>query len=100
MTLTIDLTPDQETRLLAAADLAQTEPQALIQKWVDHLPATIPGCGGNADPTVAYALARIKVAPADPASIREAEDDLSDFMQNMNAPRKEAGARLHYPEAK
>jgi hypothetical protein len=97
MTLTIDLTPEQESRLLAAADLEHTKPQALIQKWVDHLPAAQPLISDD-DPTIAYALARIKAAPTDPEAVREAEEDLRDFMRNMNLPRKEAGARLHYPE--
>ena len=37
-------------------------------------------------------------ATDDPEEIREAEEDLLEFKRNMNLPRKEAGARLHYPE--
>jgi hypothetical protein len=97
MTLTVELTLEQESRLLAAADLEHTKPDTLVKKWVDHLPAAQPTVSDD-DPTIAYALARIKAAPSDPAAVREAEQDLRDFMRNMNVPRKESGARLHYPE--
>jgi hypothetical protein len=50
------------------------------------------------DPTLAYLEARIANAPTDPEAIREAEEDLLDFMRNMNVPRKETGARLHFPD--
>ena len=36
--------------------------------------------------------------PTDPEEIRLAEEELLEFKRNMNIPRKEAGARLHYPE--
>ena len=35
----------------------------------------------------------------DPEEVRKAEEELADFKRNMNLPRKEAGARIHYPEA-
>jgi hypothetical protein len=50
------------------------------------------------DPTIALLESWIAQAPTDPAAIREAEDDLREFKRNLNAPRKEAGARLHFPE--
>jgi len=37
-------------------------------------------------------------ATTDPKKLKEAEEDLKEFMRNMNIPRKQAGARLHYPE--
>ena len=37
-------------------------------------------------------------ATDDPEEIRLAEEDLREFKRNMNLPRKETGARLHYPE--
>ncbi|MDQ2687611.1 MAG: hypothetical protein M3Y28_07075 [Armatimonadota bacterium] len=37
--------------------------------------------------------------PATPEQIADAEADLTDFMRNMNAPRREAGERLHFPDA-
>jgi len=51
------------------------------------------------DTTVALLEAWTADAPTDPHAIREAEDDLREFKRNMNLPRKEAGALLHYPEA-
>jgi len=38
-------------------------------------------------------------ATDDPDEIRQAEEELREFKRNMNLPRKEAGARLLYPEA-
>lgn len=37
-------------------------------------------------------------ATDDPEEIRDAEEELREFKRNMNLPRKEAGARLLYPE--
>ena len=49
-------------------------------------------------PTMALMKLWLKNAPTDPEEMREAEEDLLEFKRNMNLPRKEAGARLHYPE--
>lgn len=38
-------------------------------------------------------------ATDDPEEIRAAKEELREFKRNMNQPRKEAGARLLYPEA-
>jgi hypothetical protein len=38
-------------------------------------------------------------ATDDPQEIQAAEEELQTFKRNMNLPRKEAGARLLYPEA-
>lgn len=48
--------------------------------------------------SIALLRSWIAQAPTDPEAIREAEEDLLEFKRNMNIPRKEAGARLHYPE--
>ena len=37
-------------------------------------------------------------ATDDPEELRAAEEELREFKRNMNLPRKEAGARLLYPE--
>jgi hypothetical protein len=37
-------------------------------------------------------------ATEDPDEIRAAEEELREFKRNMNLPRKQAGARLLYPE--
>jgi hypothetical protein len=55
------------------------------------------------DPQNAASIALLKSwiaqAPTDPVEIRAAEAELLEFKRNMNLPRKEAGARLLYPEA-
>jgi hypothetical protein len=51
------------------------------------------------DPTIALLERWIAEAPTDPEVIREAEAALLEFKRNLNAPRKEAGARLLYPDA-
>ena len=50
------------------------------------------------DPTIALMESWIAAAPTDQRAVQEAEEDLREFKRNMNLPRKEAGARLHYPE--
>jgi hypothetical protein len=55
-----------------------------------------------ADPKAAASIALIDSwlaqVPTDPEAIREAEEDLLEFQRNMNRWRKEAGARLLYPD--
>ena len=107
MTLTIELTPEQESRLLAAALEQHLEPQELIQQWVEHLPS-LPtvnrGVIHSVDPENDASIALLQSwlaedATDDAEEIQKAEDDLQEFKRNMNAPRKIAGARLHFPEA-
>ncbi|MGH2410245.1 MAG: hypothetical protein ACRDGS_07760 [Chloroflexota bacterium] len=50
------------------------------------------------DPSIALLESWIAEAPTEQHAIREAEEDLREFKRKMNLPRKEAGARLHYPE--
>lgn len=52
----------------------------------------------EADPTIALLESWIAQAPTEREAIQEAADDLREFKRNMNRPRKETGARLHYPE--
>jgi hypothetical protein len=52
----------------------------------------------ESDPTIALLESWLATAPTEPEAIREAEEDLREFKRNMNIPRKEAGARLLYPE--
>ena len=56
------------------------------------------------DPKAAASIALVQSwlkedATEDPEELRIAAEDLLEFKRNMNIPRKEAGARLHYPEA-
>jgi len=50
------------------------------------------------DPSIALLELWLANAPTEAGAIQAAEDDLRDFKRHMNVPRKEAGARLHYPE--
>ncbi len=50
------------------------------------------------NPTISLLESWIALAPTDRKAIQEAEEDLREFKRNMNRPRKEAGARLHYPD--
>ena len=52
-----------------------------------------------ADPTITLLESWIAQAPTERRAIQEAEEDLREFKRAMNRPRKETGARLHYPEA-
>ncbi|MHB2020762.1 MAG: hypothetical protein ACYCW6_27810 [Candidatus Xenobia bacterium] len=52
----------------------------------------------KASASIALLNSWIAEAPTDPAAVQEAEEDLREFKRNMNIPRKETGARLHYPE--
>jgi hypothetical protein len=53
----------------------------------------------TADPSIALLESWIAGAPTATEAIQAAEQDLREFKRNMNVPRKEAGAHLHYPEA-
>src|SRR5947209_7587563 len=58
-----------------------------------------PKPAAEADPTIALLESWIAEAPTAPEAIQEAETDLLEFKRSMNLPRKETGARLHFPEA-
>jgi len=57
-----------------------------------------PEPASGADPSIALLESWIAQAPTDRRAIQEAEDDLREFKRDMNRPRKETGARPHYPE--
>ena len=110
MTLTIELTPEQEAKLAAAARRQKIAPQAVIQKLVTLLPPAEPisrdqpQFTSSVDPENDASIALLNSwlaedATDDPSAIKAAEEDLAEFKRNMNAPRKEAGARLLFPEA-
>jgi hypothetical protein len=58
-----------------------------------------PESASDTDPTIALLESWIAQAPTEREAIQEAEEDLREFKRSMNRPRKETGARLHYPEA-
>jgi hypothetical protein len=62
-------------------------------------PASQPSTTGDHDATIALLQSWIdEDATDDPEKTRQAEADLREFKRNMNAPRKEAGERLLFPE--
>ncbi len=48
--------------------------------------------------SIALLQSWIADAPTSPEAIREAEEDLLELKRNLNLPRKQTGARLHFPE--
>jgi hypothetical protein len=59
----------------------------------------LPAVGTGDDTTSALLQSWIdQDATDDPEEIRKAEEELREFQRNMNAPRKEAGERLLFPE--
>lgn len=95
MHISVDVTDRTGKKLMAAApggDLA-----LIIEQLAEKLPEPEPLTPAN-DPLLARLEQRIANAPTDPKEIAEAEKELLEFKRNMNAPRKEAGARLHFPE--
>jgi hypothetical protein len=85
-------TPEQLAALLG--QLSQEKRYRLVEVEEQEAPL--------ADPQAAASIALLKSwiaeAPTDPEAIREAEEELREFKRNMNLPRKQAGARLLYPE--
>ena len=61
--------------------------------------ATVKSIDPENDASIALLDSWIAKVPKDAESIREAEEDLQEFMHNINAERKRAGASLVYPEA-
>jgi hypothetical protein len=99
--VTLNISPQVEARLFDFAKQEGIDPAALVEKMVKayHPEVAVPtGYTAENDPLMARLDARIAQAPTDEVAIQEAEADLAEFMRNMNASRKELGARLHYPE--
>jgi hypothetical protein len=63
----------------------------------EHLPSA--PSKEETDPFLAMLKARLAQAPTDPEKVQEAEEDLAEFMRNMNQTRRKAGERILYPEA-
>jgi hypothetical protein len=94
MTLTIELTPDEEARLSAAAREAGIDAAECARRLlVESLPPPLPD-QATLDLLRAW---REEDATDDPEEIAAAEEELRAFKQAMNAPRVAAGARLLYP---
>lgn len=99
--MTLNVSPQIEARLFDFARQEGIDPAELIEKMLKSYRPSAPAPSiytAVNDPLMARLEARIAQAPTDPGAIEEAEADLKEFMQNMNAPRKETGARIPYPE--
>ena len=94
-TLKFEGTPEQLAPLLANLPHEKRYKLLEVEETEEDAPLI-------ADPKAAASIALLESwiaqAPTDPEAIREAEEDLREFKRNMNIPRKEAGARLHFPE--
>jgi len=101
MNLHLDVSPQTEARLTAAARQRGIDVASLIEKLaVDYLPpANIPQ--GSADEESAAVIAMLEgfltESPTDPEEQRQAEIEFEEFKQNLNANRVEAGERPLFP---
>ncbi len=102
MTLTISVSPQMEAWLNEQAARQGLPPNEIIRRIVDerqHKATAFPDNVAEEDTTIALLQSWIEQdATDDPAKIRKAEEELREFKRNMNAPRKEVGERLHFPE--
>ena len=76
--------------------------RVVLRKWLrrsvlegrEHLPPLSPGAQATLDLLRSW---READDTTDPEAIRQAEEELAEFKQAMNAPRSATGARLLYP---
>ena len=96
MTLTIELTPEQEARLNAIAQREGLDPAEVVKKRVaEHLPLTLQD--EERDPTLAlFAQWDKEDQNMTPEEIAEENRTWEEFRANINAERDRAGARPVY----
>jgi hypothetical protein len=95
MTLTINLPPAQEIRLHEEAQKEGVTVNELIERAIaERFPVEVD------ERAKALALIEqwISEAPTDPEQVKEAEEDLREFQRSLNQTRREAGARIPYPD--
>ena len=103
MILQLDFSPQTEAWINDQSRQRGLRPADLVRRIIEET-ATIPAAppkeaGSSQDATIALIQSWIaEDATDDPEEIRQAEEELMEFKRNMNAPRKEAGARLLFPE--
>lgn len=95
MTLAIDFAPAQEARLQQEARKAGVSVDELVRRT---LAEKFPVLSDEAAQTLRFIEQWIAEAPTDPDELAEAEKDLRELQQALNQTRREAGARLLYPE--
>jgi len=94
MTLTIDLTQEEEMRLRAAAQKEGIDPAELVRKLVtEHLP---PAQDENAASIALLESWLTEDATDDPDEVQQAQEELEAFKRAINAERERAGARRRY----
>ena|SRR5579872_2515680 len=103
MSYLIDLPPPVEARIEQEARKAGVSPAELVADVVCK------NFGMTIDPEEQKRLNAPSVAllqtwlaeaekPRTAQEEAEAEEDMQDLMRNLNAPRREAGERLHFPD--
>src|SRR5690242_18313717 len=107
MTLTIDLSPQEEAWLADQASRQGMPPAEVVKRLIDtQLPAAPHDATTNPPPVIdaknaaaiAYLDARIKAdATDDPEEIRRAEEEFEELKRNLNANRQATGERLVFP---
>jgi hypothetical protein len=101
MIFPLDLT-DEELRRVEAAQEKGIDVAALLRGVIAGLPPAPDTrvVTEAEDPTITLLELWLREdATDDPEEIGRAEEELAVFKRHMNAPRKEAGERLLYPEA-
>ena len=108
MTLVLDLPQPIEARLEAEAYKVGVTPaeyaaRLFVQNFAPPAPTLDPEQEKRANtPTIALLDAWLEAArnkkPRTVEELRAADEDLETLQRNLNAPRKEAGERLLYPE--
>jgi len=95
MTLTIDLTLEEESRLRAAAQKEGITPTELARKLVTEF---LPPSDNENAASITLLQAWLKEDTTDdPDEIQKAQLELDTFKQAINAERDRAGARRIYP---
>jgi len=94
MTLTIELAPEVEARLHAAACREGLVPSAYAERLLEmNLPPLPPGQATRD----LLRVWREEDATDNPEEMRKAEEELAEFKAAMNANRQAMGKRLLYP---
>ena len=98
MTLTIDLSREEESQLVAAATVEGVPPADLARRLLtEHLPRKTSD-SPEQDPTLAlFAQWDREDAAMTSEQVAEARGEFEEFKQNINAERRRAGARIIYP---
>jgi hypothetical protein len=103
--ITLDLTPTEEAEIFTVARQTGLAPADYVKKLVkENLPpvsaTTFPAVDAENAAAIALLESWIADAPTDPAEIRQAEAERSEFLSNLNKNRIESGERSLFPGLK